>query len=190
MKNIYYITLPLDASQRRPQPIAQKQWDAFCDDVRQLVDPQMTPHDFEALGHKHQGAPLIDSNAISISPPEGQGTDLVIKRQASKVVIKTTVTHEVYATIVAAIMLALKRRVPEVIISNKLKWDGMKDGVQYFQYVLEGGAPVIHPSMAGEVTVKFKWLANLSPEDAESVIEDIRALLGGNAEDISVRFDS
>lgn len=180
----------MDASQKRPLSIPQSKWDAFCDDVRKLVDPEVTPHEFEALGHQHQGAPLIDTNAISISPPEGQGTDLVIKRQAGKVVMKIKTTHSAYACIVAAVMLALKRRVPEVIISNKLKWDGMQAGVQYFQYVLEGGAPIIHPSMAGEVTVKFKWLANLSPEDAESVLEDIRALLGGNAQDISVRFDS
>jgi hypothetical protein len=66
----------------------------------------------------------------------------------------------------------------------------MQKGVQYFHYVLEGSAPIVHPSMAGDVIVKFKWLKSIDPEDCEQVLEDIRALLGGYADDISIRFDS
>lgn len=132
----------------------------------------------------------MDSNAISVSPPEGEGDDLVIKRNASKVLVQVKTNSQAYATIVGAILLAFKRRVTGAIVSNKLKWDGMQKGVQYFHYVLEGSAPVVHASMASEVTIRFNWLKSVPPEDCEQVLEDIRALLGGNADNISIRFDS
>lgn len=190
MKNVYYITLPVDATRRKPLPIDQNQWDKFIQDVEDLTHPSVIPYEIELKGHQHQGSPLIDSNAISISPQENKGSDLVIKRNGGKTVIRIKTEDEAYATVVGAILLAMKRRIPEVIISNKLHLVGMQKAIEYFNFVMEAPAPSIYPSMAEEIVISFKWLDNLDPEDAEQTIEDIRAILGGNAENVSIRFKS
>lgn len=190
MKNVYYITLPVDSSATKALPINQNDWDKFVKDVIDLTHPHVIPHNLELKGHKHQGSPLIDSNVISISPQEDKGGDLVIKRNGDKAFIKIKTQDEAYATVLGAILLALKRRIPEVIISNKLHLIGMQKAIDYFNFVMEAPAPSIYAAMAEEVVVTFKWLDNLHPEDAEQVLEDIRAILSGNADDVYIRFKS
>jgi hypothetical protein len=189
MKNIFFLSLPTDSSNKNPLPIDQEIWDKFTADVNELIHPETLPHNFILKGHKNNGRPLVDSNVISFSPDdENKGSDLVIKRNGDKIFLRIKTNDGQYAMIVGAILLAFRNHIKKAIVSNKLHFDGILQSISYYQYVMERNAPIIHPSMANKVSITFNWLDNVLPEDAEQTLEDIKAILGGNAINIDIKL--
>lgn len=183
----YFITLK-KASNVSPVPIIQESWDKIIVTLQDLLHPHNTP--LEIGGQKNGGSILIDSNVISFSPvnPE-QGGDFTLKRVGSKILTRVKSTSPEYDVVVGACLLAIKKYASEAVVSHNKgssKWD---DSIRYFEYVTEAPSPVVYPAQAKSVTVSFEWNPSMPSEDCETVLEDIRAVLGGNARNIVIKFD-
>lgn len=183
----YFITLK-NASAVSPVPINQDSWDKLIATLRDLLHPHNTP--LEIGGQKNNGSILLDSNAVSFSPVNPEfGGDFTLKRVGSKILTRVKSTSPEYDVIVGACLLAIKKHISEAVVSHNKsssKWD---ESIRYFEYVTEAPSPVVYPAQAKSVTVSFEWNPSMPAEDCEAVLEDIRAILGGNARDVVIKFD-
>ena len=188
MNITHFLTLPTNKTQNKVAPIPQTTWNKIIQDVKELLHTSNLPGGIRLHLHLHQGTPLVDSNLISLSPPEAQGSDFVLKRVGDKAVMKIVAKSSAYNAVVGAIMLVVKRHVENAIISCTQGYDGAKDGIAYFEYVFQHPAHKQYPEQANKIVIEFKWLSNIPNGDCAEVLENTRAILKGNATNIQVKL--
>ena len=187
MKNTYFITLPRGAD-RRPVPIAEDAWGQVCDVVNQLISRDHSP--IPISGQDNAGTPLVDTNVISFSPADSSaGENFVLKRVGSKLMTRVKSYSAEYDSIIAAVLLVLKRYVESVETTSTGGEQAFEQGAQYYEYIQNAAAPVVYPSQARQVTINFQWLEDTDPEARERVLRNLRALLGGHSRNVEIRFN-
>jgi hypothetical protein len=189
-KITYYLTLPLKKGNNKPDAIDQNIWNKITLDIQEILTPTNLPEGVHLTCTQNQGSPLVSSNVIAFGPhDELQGGNFILKRTSQKVMIKVVTTSALYASVVAACLLVIKRHMDQVKVSNTLHYAGWKMGIKYYQYILGIPAPIVSERQTQKVTVTFSFLDNIPDEDCAEVMENIRAILKGNATNVHIALD-